>query len=178
MTLDELITSRRSIRDYLDKGIEKKHLVQILDAARWAPSAGNLQLLKYVVIQNRKTLDKIKLFAPGMPKNAPSCIAICADMKEAETRGGALIRNCIPIDAGFAAQNILLKAHELGIGTCVVKSYNEKSINQIIKLPEKVVTIMLITLGYYEKLPKAPTRKKLSQVVHYESWNCEGMLNE
>lgn len=178
MTLNGLITSRRSIRDYLDKEVEKKHIVQIIDAAIWAPSAGNLQLLHYVVIQNKKTLDKIKLFAPGMPKTAPSCIAICVDIKEAETKGGALIRKSIPIDAGLAAQNILLKAYELGIGSCVVKSYNEKSINQILKLPEKVTALIIITLGYYEKLPKTPKRKKLPEAVHYESWNSEVMTNE
>jgi nitroreductase len=83
------------------------------------------------VIQDERILEKIKIFSPGMPKTAHCAIAICVDLGEAEARGGALIRNNAPVDVAFAAQNILLKAHELGLGTCVVKSYNEKSVGQI-----------------------------------------------
>ncbi len=178
MTFDELVATRRSIRQYNGKRVEKEKLEALVNAAVWAPTASNLQLWHFVVVQNEKTLERIKLFSPGMPKTAHCIIAVCIDLAEAESRGGALIRKNAPADVAFAAQNILLKAHELGLGTCVVKSYNEKSVGQVLKLPEEVAALMLIAVGYYDNLPKAPGRKSLWEVIHYDSWESEAEANE
>ncbi|HYE82459.1 MAG TPA: nitroreductase family protein [Clostridia bacterium] len=173
MTFDELVVTRRSIRQYKRQKVEQKMLVALVNAAIWAPTAGNLQLLHFLVVQDDKKLDRVKLFAPGMPKSAPCAIIICVDIAEAEAKGGALIRKNAPVDTAFAAQNILLKAHELGLGACVVKSYNEKSVGQILKLPGEVAALMLITVGYYDNTPKAPARKSVSEVIHYNGWEGE-----
>ena len=178
MTLDELIATRRSVRKYNTEKVEKEKIEALINAAIWAPTASNLQLWNFVVVQDEKTLEKIKLFSPGMPKTAHCAIVICVDLAEAEARGGALIRKIAPIDTAFAAQNILLKAHELGLGTCVVKSYNEKSVGQILKLPDEVAALMLVAVGYYENPPKAPARKSISEVIHYDRWESEARANE
>ncbi|MHB1394160.1 MAG: nitroreductase family protein [Clostridia bacterium] len=178
MTFDELIVTRRSVRQYNGQKVEKEKIEALVNAAIWAPTASNLQLGHFIVIQDEKILEKIKLFSPGMPKTAHCAIAICVDLEEAEARGGAFSRKNAPVDIAFAAQNILLKAHELGLGTCVVKSYNEKSVGQILKLSEDVAALMLVTVGYYENLPKAPARKSLAEVIHYESWESEAKANE
>lgn len=178
MTFDELIITRRSVRQYKEEKVEKNKIEALVDAAIWAPTAGNLQLWHFVVIQDEKILNKIKLFSPGMPKTAHCAIVICVDLVDAEARGGVLIRKNAPVDIAFAAQNILLKAHEMGLGTCVVKSFNEKSVGQIIKLPSEVTALMLVTIGYYEISPKAPVRKSIFEVIHYESWDNEGKTNE
>ena len=86
--------------------------------------SGNLQPLHFVVVRDKGVLEKVKLFSPGMPKTAPCVIAICADLEEAKLRAG-VCEKIAPVDSAFAAQNILLKAHHLRLGTCVVKSYNE-----------------------------------------------------
>ncbi|KUO72643.1 MAG: hypothetical protein APF77_07325 [Clostridia bacterium BRH_c25] len=178
MTFDELIVTRRSVRQYNGEKVEKEKLEALVNAAIWAPTASNLQLWHFVVIQEEKKLEKIKLFSPGMPKTAHCVIAICVDLSDAEARGGAFARRNAPVDIAFAAQNILLKAHELGLGACVVKSYNEKSVGQILGLSSEVAALMLITVGYYENPPKAPTRKSLSEVIHYEGWESEAKANE
>lgn len=178
MIFDELIATRRSIRQYKSKKIEKEKIEALINAAIWAPTAGNLQLWHFVVIQDEKILEKIKLFSPGMPKTAPCAIAICVDLADAEARGGAMIRKNAHLDIAFAAQNILLKAHELGLGTCVVKSYNEKSAGQILKLPGEVSALLLLTVGYYENSPKTPVRKSISEVIHYDGWESEAKANE
>lgn len=177
MTLDELIATRRSVRQYNIKKVEKEKIEALVKAAIWAPTAGNLQLWHFVVIQDEKILGKVKLFSPGMPKTASSAIAICVDLADAEARGELIIKNA-HVDIAFAAQNILLKAHELGLGTCVVKSYNEKSVGQILKLPGEVAALMLVAVGYYENSPKAPVRKSISEVIHYDSWESEAKANE
>jgi len=178
MTFDELVASRRSIRQYNSRRVGREKIEAIVNAAIWAPTAGNLQLWHFVVVNEEKNLEKIKLFSPGMPKTAPCVIAICVDLAEAKLRGGEFMKGIVPMDIAFAAQNILLKAYQLGLGTCVVKSYNEKSIGRVLKLPDTVTALMLITVGYYDKLPKAPERKKLSEIIHYENWESEVKLNE
>ncbi len=178
MTFDELVASRRSIRQYNGKKVERGDIEALINAAIWAPTAGNLQLWHFVVIQGRETLEKIKLFAPGMPKTAPCAIVICVDLEDAGDRGGEFTKKIISTDVGFAAQNILLKAHELGLGACAVKSYNEKSVGRILKLPAHVSALMLITVGHYDNLPKPPSRRSLSQVIRYESWEREVKASE
>ena len=178
MTIDELIATRRSIRQYTNKKVEKKKIETIINAAMWAPTAGNLQLLHFLIIQDEKKLEKIKMFSPGMPKTAQCVIAICVDLAHAEAYGGIQTIKNTPLDVAFAAQNILLKAHEMGIGTCVVKSYNEKSVGNILKLPNEVAALLLVTVGYYEQLPKTPARKSIYEVIHYESWESETEINE
>lgn len=178
MTFDELVASRRSVRQYNARKVERGKIGAIINAAIWAPTAGNLQLWRFVVIQDERILEKIKLFAPGMPKTAPCAIVICVDLAEAKARGGELAKKIAPMDIGFAAQNILLKAHESGLGACAVKSYNEKSVGRILKLPDEVTALMLITVGYYDDPPKAPARKSLSEVIRYDSWESEVKANE
>lgn len=178
MTFDEMVVSRRSVRQYNGRKVDKDKIEAMINAAIWAPNAGNSQMLHYVVVRDKGTLEKVKLFSPGMPRTAPCVIAICADLEEAEKRCGEFAKNIAPVDAAFAAQNMLLKAHHLGLGTCVIKSYNEKSINRILKLPGEVTVLMLVTVGYYDTAPEAPERKKLSEVLHYESWESEMRRDE
>lgn len=173
LTFDEMIVSRRSVRQYNDREVEKDKIEAMIYAAIWAPNAGNFQVLRFVVVRDKGTLERVKMFSPGMPRTAPCVIAICADLGEAEKRGGEFAKKIVPFDAAFAAQNMLLKAHHLGLGTCVIKSYNEKSINRILKLPGEVTALMLVTVGYYDTAPEAPERKNLSEVLHYESWGSE-----
>ncbi|MDD2573698.1 MAG: nitroreductase family protein [Bacillota bacterium] len=178
MTLDELIVSRRSVRQYNEKKVERDKIESLVNAAIWAPTAGNLQLLHFVVVRDKGVIEKVKLFSPGMPKTAPCVIAICADLEEARLRGGEFAEKNTPVDSAFAAQNILLKAHQIRLGACVVKSYNKKSIGRILKLPGAMMVLMLITVGYYDKRPKAPARKSLSEVLHYENWESEMKQDE
>jgi nitroreductase len=176
MAFDELVVSRRSVRQYNEKNVERDKIEVLVNAAMWAPTAGNLQPLNFVVVRDKGVLEKVKLFSPGMPKTAPCVIAICADLEEAKLKGGEFAKKIAPVDSAFAAQNILLKAHHLRLGTCVVKSYNEKSIARILGLPGEMAVLMLIAVGYYDKRPKAPVRKSLSEVLHYENW--EGGLKQ
>ncbi len=176
--MDELIRTRRSIRQYNGKKVEREKIEQLINAAIWAPTASNLQLWHFVVIQDEKLLNKVRLFSPGMSGTASCAIAICVDLAEAEAKGGALIRRSAPVDAAFAAQNILLKANELGLGTCVIKSYNEKSVGRILGLPGETAPLLVISVGYYDKAPEAPERKKVSEVIHFECWEDEAKTNE
>lgn len=171
MELIDLIKTRRSVRRYNSRRVETEKIRALLEGAIWAPSGSNLQLWHFVVVQDAAALQKIKLFSPGMSRSAPCIIALCIDLAEAEAKGGALARDSLaPMDTAFTAQNILLMAHHMGLGACVVKSYNHSSVKRLLGLPGRVAPLLLISVGYYDSAPQAPPRRPVAEKIHFEGW--------
>jgi nitroreductase len=157
----EAIKARRSIRSFRAGEIRDEDVIKILDAARWAPSGGNRQPLSYIYVKDPQTLRMVKNCSPGFYGDAPSAIVIGAQGKL-----GAIDL----LDAGFAAQNILLAAHSLGIGSCAIASFNGDAIKKILNAPDGWEPILLISLGYPDRIPKPPSRKPLSETVFINSY--------
>ena len=152
----EIIKKRRSIRRFQKKVIEEDKIKQVLEAAIWAPSAGNLQPWVFIAVKNPKTLEKIKVVSPGMFDIPAAIIVVCRDMQIAEKSGNPELSI---FDIAMASQNILLTAYELGLGSCPVKSFNQKAIQVLLDLPEHVVPELLITLGYPAEQPSPRERR-------------------
>ena len=74
-------------------------------------------------------------------------------------------------DAAMAAQNIMLLAHSLGLGTCVLRGFDQSAFRVLLNLPPDVTPELLITVGFPKQVPKAPERRPLHEVLHYEGWN-------
>jgi len=118
MEIWEAIKQRRSVRVFTEQAVDEALLMKLIDAARWAPSAGNFQLWHFVIVSNPGQLRKIKAFAPGMCGNPPALIVICTDQVIAEKKGGRLGRDVITLmDSAIAAENMALAAVEQGLGT-------------------------------------------------------------
>ena len=99
-----------------DERVTREQIETILDAARWAPSGGNLRPNRYIVIENAETRRLIRMASPGMFQKAPVLILIC-------TNGDVLVEHSLPstdrallIDIGTAAQTMMLAAHAIGLG--------------------------------------------------------------
>ncbi|MEK6861509.1 MAG: nitroreductase family protein [Nanoarchaeota archaeon] len=172
MNLDSCIKERRSCKDYLDKEIPLELIGEIIEAASYAPSAGNLQNWSFiVVIDEKKKYDiSISCLKQMWMNKSPVFIVICNRKKRVtdlfEERGELYsIQNC-----AIAAQNIMLKAHELGLGTCWVGSLDVESIRRILKIPEDVVPEAIITLGYPEKFEKEVQREPVELITYFEEW--------
>lgn len=185
MKTRENILTRRSIRKYTDQPIDRKDLEEILEAGCWAPSAVNLQPWYFVAIQSKEEIKKMAdimhRVADGIEPNlkerfanAPSVVdetvtfirklgnapvyILAFQLKpdyEVEADG-------VNLSIGAAIENILLAAHEKGIGSCWLTAPVEaKAGNELRDLfaPGKGEMVALITLGYPEKEGKAPKRK-------------------
>ncbi|MBS7637596.1 nitroreductase family protein [Candidatus Bathyarchaeota archaeon] len=161
MDVMDAIRTRRSIRRYKAGEIPDDDIIKILDAARWAPSGGNRQPLTYVYVKDPQVLRMVKNCSPGFYGDAYSAIVIGA-----QGRLGYIEL----LDAGFAAENILLAAHSLGIGSCAIASFNRDAIKKILNAPEDWEPILLISLGYPDGTPRPPPRKPLSEVVYINSF--------
>jgi len=161
MDIFEAIRTRRSVRSFRAEAIPDQDVAKILEAARWAPSAGNRQPWTFIYIKDPQVLRMIRNCSPGFYGGAPAAMVIGIDKKD-EKRG--------VLDACFAAQNILLAANALGIGSCPIVSFNSEAIGKILDAPESWEPVLVVSLGYIDKKPKPPSKKPLSEIVCMNSF--------
>jgi nitroreductase len=163
------IFARRSIRKYTSQPVDKETVGKILAAAMAAPSAGNGQPWHFVVIDERDKLNKITEFHQysQMLKEAPLAIVVCGDTTN-ERYSGFWVQDC-----AAATQNILLEAHEQGLGTVWLGVYpiesHVKNVSELLNLPEKVIPLSIISMGYPNET-KEPADRYTEEKVHWNSW--------
>ena len=153
------IISRTSVRSYTDQPVEQEKIDLLLHAAMSAPSACNKQPWHFVVINDRKVLDKIPSFSPyaSMVREASLAIVVCGDLSKA-LKGWEQefwIQDC-----AAATENILLMAHGLGLGAVWTALYPAKDrfqgMQQLLDLPKNIIPLNTIAIGY----PKVETKPK------------------
>jgi nitroreductase len=167
MEVLEAIKGRRSVRSFLDRPVEREVLEQLVEAAIWAPSAGNAQTWRFVVVTQPERIRRIKMVSPGLLGDPPAVIAVCQDLNEAQAKGGEQGVNFLAyVDAAMATQNLLLAAHDAGLGTCVVASFHRGAVGRLLDLPEGVVPVLLVSVGWPAKVPAPPRRR--GGVVFFE----------
>jgi nitroreductase len=170
MNILDIIKNRRSVREFKDQEIPESAIDALVEALRWAPSAGNLQSRKFYFVLNEELRNK--LAQAGLRQDfvsfivrAPLVIVACADLRIASRygdRGKDLY--CIQ-DTAASVQNLLLAAHDLGLGTCWVGAFNENRVKEILDMPDYLRPVVIVPVGYPAKTPKAPERLLKSDCV-------------
>ncbi len=163
------ILTRRSIRKYTNKKIPEDQINKILKAAMYAPSAFNNQPWQYIVIDKRELLDEILKAIPHaeMLKETTLAIIICGD-KTLEQNIELIALNC-----AAATQNALLAIHDFGLGAVWISAYPVeeymKGLTNLFKLPENIVPISLLSIGYPGEEVTTEERFKPER-IHNNSW--------
>jgi nitroreductase len=170
MDVMEAIMTRRSIRQFTDEPIGKEELEQLLHAARWAPTASNQQRWRFVVVTAPSVKELVRKFAPGIFHMPAAFIVICADRPQ---DAGPWDEATYLADCSVAAQNIMLAAHEMGIGTCPALSYARVAIAKILNLPQNIEPLLVITLGYPAEAPEPPPRLELREIAFVDEYGKE-----
>ncbi len=162
------IKMRKSIRHYQERAIEAEKLDKVLEAGRLAPSAGNLQEWKFVVVSNKSTREKLAIVANNQKfvREAPVVIVACATITD-YVIGRQL---AYPIDLAVAVDHLTLKAVEEGLGTCWVGSFDEDGIKKILDIPDTIRVVILLTMGYPKYIPGLRKRKRMEEIVAFEKW--------
>lgn len=165
----EVIRGRRSVRSFLDREIPSKDLKVILEAGIWAPSGGNIQPWEFILVDDPVLVKKIKLVSPGLYGLPRVLIILCVNKKRCE-KGGRLSESTAVMDVSMAAQNMMLMAYHLGIGSCPIVSFNKLALKQLLDIPEHVEPLLIISLGYPTEWPQPPSRRPLEEVVHVNGY--------
>ncbi|MBA7537488.1 Albonoursin synthase [subsurface metagenome] len=154
------IKNRRSIRNFTADPLEEKELRNlILKAGIWAPSGGNAQNWRFIVITDQKVLNKLKLVSPGLLGSPQTIIIICQDLVNALEKGGELgVKTLSLMDTAMAAQNIMLAAYAVGLGTCPIASFHPEAVQRIMGLPVHIYPQLLISVGFSKENPPTPRR--------------------
>jgi nitroreductase len=174
MDVFQAIRGRRSVRRYKTDAVPKELIEKILDAGRWAPSGGNIQPWKFIVISDRNLLELIRKVSPGYLGEAPFAILVCSDKEKAYKVGGALGRDYLSVsDCSMAVENMLLAAYALGLGTCVVKSFARIAVKEMLEIPEGIEPELLVIAGYPASEPKPPARTPLKDIAYLNKYGGE-----
>jgi nitroreductase len=163
MDVSKAISTRRSIRRYKPDPIPEDVLLKVLEAARLAPSAGNRQPWRFVVVKDKNRRMELAKAANNQSfiAEAPVVIAVL---------GESSISRWYKQDPMIAAEHICLEATELGLGTCWIGAFNEPDVKKILKIPEGSSVICLLPLGYPAESPQARERKRLEEVFFREEY--------
>ncbi len=170
MNVFSAIRKRRSIRNYLKKGVEEKKLSLILEAARQAPSASNRQEWRFVVVKDAASKVKLCCAAKNQEfvNDAPVIIACCAQTDSHTMTCG---QACYVIDLAIAIDHMTLAAVELGLGTCWIGAFYEEEVKKILDIPDNIRVVEMLALGYPAKKPTGPkNRLELDEIVFSEKW--------
>ena len=170
MDFYDLITHRRSIRDYNpDTPVPEDVLHRILEAGRVAPSAANRQPWRFIVVQSEVKLQEVKATYPrSWFQDTPCILAVVGNPNEAWTRSYDGY-NSIETDLTIAMDHMILAAAYESIGTCWIIAFDEPMLRKALELADEEVIYAITPLGYSHKgyLPKSgPDRKLLSDIVH------------
>lgn len=166
MQVFDIIKKRRSIRFYTDEAIDEDKLKKLVEAAIWAPSAGNIHAWNIVIVQRKEDIEQLEAVSPGVLGNPTTLMILCADKEKAYGRGGEVGRDVLSrMDIAIAAQNICLEATDLGLGSCIIRSFNQAAVRGLLGLPENIDPELVVSLGYPRSIPQAPPRRKVEDTV-------------
>ena len=164
-----IIYDRRSIRIFKKDEVDKSLLDELVHAAMYAPSAGNMQPWHFIIIDNKEVIKKCLELKDGAKalETAPAGILLCGDknIEKFPTISHA--------DLGAATQNVLLRAKELGLDACWLSVFPRedtmKGFHKAFKLPANIYPYALVALGYGNETKEDEDRFKKDR-IHYNEW--------
>lgn len=198
-SLHEALWQRRSIRKFEDKPVTGELVLQVLSAAGWAPSAHNSQPWRFIVVEasavKRMLSDRMaEAWAADMAKDGLSvdeakrvercerfahapvlvvaCLSVEGMMSFPDVQRQQTERDLAVESLAAAIQNMLLAAHDLGLGACwyCAPAFCKETVRQSLKIPEAIEPTALILMGYPAEAPTAPTKKPVKDYCFVDSW--------
>jgi len=173
MDVFKAIRNRRSIRAFERKIVSKEKIEWLIDAARHAPSAGNIQPWEFVIVRNPKIKKQLSAAALNQTfiEEAPVVIVVCANEVRSSQGYGQRGANlyCIQ-DTAAATENLLLAAHAMGLGACWVGAFREELVRKTLNTPDHVRPVAIIPVGHHSEKPIPRRRRHIQEIVHLETF--------
>ena len=168
----QAISTRTSVREFLDKDVPIEVIKTVLEAGIKAPSGGNRQPWRFVVVTDK---DKIKVFDPEYHQpcveKAPAVIVACANPHDTCEKYDENDQ-CYILDTAAAIENMLLAIHDQGLGGVWIASFSKTAVRKQLNIPLHWQIVAIIPFGYFEGNNIARPRKKLGEVAFLNDANC------
>lgn len=189
MDLYELMMKRRSVRFFEDRTIPEPVIEKLVDVANHAPSGGNIQPLSIILVRSPEGRKKLSELAGGQPwvRNAPLSMIFCidfyrikkwAEMSQVDFRGEEALNHFLIAYADMmaAAQNVVILAQALGLGTVYVGAIQHEidETRRYFEIPDYVLPMMVLCLGYPRSIPRTIPKLKKEVLVHQERYRKLG----
>jgi nitroreductase len=169
----EALRLRRSIRKYMDVPVEFEKVGNILDAARLAPSAGNVQDWKFILVTKEETRKKIAeaCLKQYWMQDAPVHIVVVGHPKKVATFYGEKgAKVYCQHGCAAAVENMLIAATDQGLGSCWVGAFEEGMLRTALKIPPDASPQAVVTIGYAAEKPRMPHKFKTENVTFFETY--------
>lgn len=175
----DCIKGRRSVRRFADKPIEHDVFERIVEAASYSPSWKNSQIVRYLVIEDKETIEKIAndcvlgfTFNAKTMLNAPALILVTyITGRSGYERDGSYSTSkgdgWEMFDAGIATQTLSLAAHAEGVGSVIMGIFDEEAIAELVGIPEGQKLATVVAAGYLNEIPSMPKRKSVEDLLSY-----------
>jgi nitroreductase len=181
MDFMELALARQSVRSYSAEGVSRPELELLAEALRVSPSASNQQPWKIVFVDEPELKDEVAraCFGPGSSFNrfavqAPVLAVLCQERPRLLNRIGSLAkrRDWTLIDIGIAAEQLCLRAVELGLGTCMMGWFDERRIKRLLRIPASSRVGLVVSIGRpaEAEAPRPKARKPLESILGYNRY--------
>ena len=172
MQFKNVFLGRRSIRRYKNKPVPKELIGEIIDLARFAPSSGNLQSWRFLVVTGKEKREAIadSCLQQTWMLEVPVHIIVCNDFGEVKDHYGKLgkmysIQNCS--NAAFA---LMLIAQDKGLGSCWVGAFESEALHREFDIPDSMDPEVIITLGYSDEVKGPAQRDDPEYLTFFETW--------
>ncbi|MFB6265857.1 MAG: nitroreductase family protein [Candidatus Nanohaloarchaea archaeon] len=172
MDVLEAIVSRVSVTSYRDSGVDRSKVARLLEAARWAPSAGNMQTAEYIVVEDDELLEKLSEHAHNQPhvREAPLALVILADIEKAERNYPERGELYALQETAAAMQNILLEAHEEDLGAAWVGAFDEEQVSTLLEVPDRLRPLAIVTVGHPAESPEQPHKYEITNITYQDRY--------
>lgn len=163
----DLLKNRHSVRKFIArKPVSDEQIKTLLEAASWAPSAGNRQSWYFYLVKEKKIKMKLALAAFGQPfvAQAPLVVVACADLKRATIYGKKGKTLFAIQDASLATYNLWLAAVQMGLGAVWVGAFGQKLVTKILKLPKSHLPIAILPVGHPAVKPSIHLRRPIKEI--------------
>jgi len=175
MQFDEVVKKRKSVRSYKLKKASWKDIIEAIDSATRGPFAGNVNNLKFLIVENPETIKKLaKHSNQSWISQAGIAVVVCSDDTPLEQKYGERGRNYTKQQAGAAIVTLIYKLTDMGLNSCWVGAFTDEFVRAALGIPSHINVEAIIPIGFEKPVP-TPERKKiaLENVLFWEAWGTD-----
>ena len=178
MELDKIIKSRKSVKKFSKKKPDWRKIIEAIDLARYAPMAGNLYSLKFILVSDKEKIQKLsEASQQEFVADAQYVVVVCSNpsrtLNAYEERG----ENYLKQQAGAGIQNFLLKLEDLKLSTCWIGHFVDEQVKKILEIPKEINVEAFFPIGYESEIAKTKQKRKieLDNLLYFEEYGKNRM---